>query len=180
MQRICRHILVLLLLTAAPQMLYADSTSQEYKLKAAFIYNFIKFIDWPDGSSDSNDRRVSVCIFGENPFADSLDQIVASGGVSGVSVSYYKKIDSGAKCHIAFVSGSEKGSIAADLAALQGRSIVTVSDIDNFVEMGGTIQLTLQEGKVRFYINEYSASRERINISSKLLTLAAKVVAEPF
>ncbi len=172
------RVLLLALLLAAPGLLAAQ-TASEYDVKAAFLYNFTKFVDWPLAAfPDPNSLK--ICVLGADPFGGSLQ------AVAGEQVANHKltvvRTESLAKptgCQILFISRSERDRLPQILAAVKGSPVLTVGDTKGFVDEGVIINFTLEGTKVRFEINTESADRAGIKISSKLLQLAKRVVPAP-
>lgn len=145
----------------------------EYQVKAAFLYNFGKFVDWPVTAEDSG-KPLVISVFGTDPFGPVLDRIVQGRLVRGRSVIIRRpiRIEELLPCQILFVSSSEKGRMPTILHALDGASVLTVGEMEGFLQLGGMIGFVVENDKVRFEINEDAARRNGLRISSKLLTLA--------
>lgn len=145
----------------------------EYRVKAAMLYNFTRFISWPDTDAD----RLRLCVTGEGPLSAALAAI--DGKRTGERILEVRgdvppaDLDG---CHMAFVSRSMERELAALLEGLGSAPVVTVSDMPRFVERGGMVELVLVEGKVRFEINIAVAEAADLRFSSKLLRLARRVV----
>jgi hypothetical protein len=168
--------LLLALLLAVPALAGAQ-TAAEYDVKAAFLYNFAKFVDWPPAAfPDPNSLR--ICVLGEDPFGKSL-QAVTDEQVGGhkLIVTRTESLAKPTGCQILFISRSERERLAQILAAVKGSPVLTVGDTDGFANRGVMINFVLEGSKVRFEINTESADRAGIKISSKLLQLAKKIVA---
>lgn len=171
-------LIVIAIFLAAPGHLFAeDGASQEYKVKAAFLYNFTLFVEWPTEAFTGNDSPLTVCILGKSPFGNAL------GGLKGKTVKTRKlavrQINSPQEiggCQVLFVSASEKMQLPNILAAVKNRNVLTVSDIDSFAEAGGIINFITLEDKVRFEVNLKAAQQARLKISSQLLKLARDVI----
>jgi hypothetical protein len=170
--------LLLALLLAVPGAAPAQ-TAEEYAVKAAFLYNFAKFVDWPPASfPDPNSLK--LCVLGDDPFGSSL-QTVAGEQVAGHKLNVVRT-DSTSKlagCQILFISRSERDHIPQVLAAIKGAPVLTVGDTQKFADDGVIINFILEGSKVRFEINTDSADRAGIRISSKLLQLARRIVTAP-
>ncbi len=152
----------------------ADEPSREYRIKAAFIYNFAKFTHWPDSSFPDVTAPLEFCVFGEDPFGGALDAI-AGKTIRGrvVAVRRVASVEAGAACHLLFISDSEARRLTGILKSLRGRPVLTIADMPDFARAGGIINLkTNQDDKVRFEINVGTAKRAGLKISSKLLNLA--------
>lgn len=174
--RICMMAMTVTLLFCNPVFSKADDIlASEYRIKAAFLYNFSRFTSWPDEvTSQTDDFR--LCVLGIDPFGEAIDAL-SGKPVHNKTVSIHK-LDSMATagyCHMVFVSVSESGRLDEVLTQLQHESVLTISDIDSFTARGGIIQLKLVNGKIRFDINIDAARRAGLDISSKLLSLATIV-----
>ena len=155
-----------------------DQQNLEYKVKAAYLYNFTKFVTWPEQAFDASpDAPLSICILGEDPFGHSLD-LLANKTARGrtVALNYLQDIRQAGRCHVLYISRSEKNSLGGILQYLGDRPVLTVSDIDGFAVKGGCIRLDIIDGKVRFNINVQAARRAQLKMSAKLLELARVVI----
>ena len=150
----------------------------EYQLKAAFIYNFAKFIDWPPTAFPDEQSPFVIGILGDNPFGNDLVQIVAGKIINDrpISVQAFHTAADAAHCQILFISTSEKKHFTEIIQSLRGHAILTVSETDGFIEAGGIVNFVLETDKIRFQIKDEAAKAARLKISSKLLSLA---VASP-
>src|SRR5258708_1835212 len=149
----------------------------EYQVKAAYMLNFLKFVEWPgDPNADIHERWI-IGIVGENPFRDELTQIITGKTVQGheLEVSQFQPGEDFRDCRVLFISASEKKRLPTTLGALNGSSVLTVGDMDHFIESGGMIQFVMEEKRVRFAIDISASSRARLKVSSKLLSLARTV-----
>ena len=162
---------------AAPQAGHAQHSPTEYQVKAAYLFNFLKFVEWPDDSSADLHGKWVIGVVGENPFGDILAQAVYGKTVQGheLQVRSFQSTEDLRACHILFISASEKKRLPSILTALGGSSVLTVADMDNFNASGGMIQFVMEDGSVRFVINVGTTSRARLKVSSKLLSLARVV-----
>ncbi len=152
----------------------AEGPSREYRIKAAFIYNFAKFTRWPAGSFSDAEAPLDFCIYGEDPFGGAFDA-VAGNTIRGrrVAVRRIAAIEASAGCHLLFISDSEAGRLTGILAALNDRPVLTVADMPDFARAGGIINLkTTADDQLRFEINTSTARRAGLRFSSKLLSLA--------
>jgi hypothetical protein len=171
-------LLALALLLAVPGIAPAQAV-QEYDVKAAFLYNFTKFVDWPpEAFPDPNSLK--ICVLGDDPFGGSL-QAVAGEQVANhrLTVVRTDSISKPGGCQILFISHSERDRLPQILAAVKGSPVLTVGDTKGFVDDGVIINFTFDGSKVRFEINTESADRAGLRISSKLLQLAKRVVSAP-
>ena len=148
--------------------------SREYRIKAAFIYNFAKFTRWPAGSFSDDEASLDFCMYGEDRFGGAFDA-VAGNTIRGrrVAVRRIATIEASAGCHLLFISASEAGRLTGILAVLSDRPVLTVADMPDFARAGGIINLkTTEENRLRFEINTGTARRAGLRFSSKLLSLA--------
>jgi hypothetical protein len=152
----------------------------EYELKAVFIYNFIKFTEWPPAKLGKSDEPFIIGILGKDPFGGALDKVVEGDTLydKRVVVRRYARVDDVVVSHALFISFSEEQSIAAVLKLLdgQGASILTIGETENFAKRGGVIGLRKENKKVVFGINLIAANRAGLNISAQLLKIAKDVV----
>jgi hypothetical protein len=170
---------IFILLIAASAVLVAGvsparaDASREYQLKAAFLYNFAQFVEWPADAFASGDAPIVIGVLGDNPFGGALEQAVRGKSVNGrgIQIRYYPSIESIDRCHVLFVSSSQRFNTAAVLQKA-GDSTLTVGDYDGFTRDGGLFRFLTEANKVRFEVNLDAAQRSRLKISSKLLKLA--------
>jgi len=148
----------------------------EYQVKAAFLYNFAKFIEWPERVFSSSTAPLNICVLGKNPFDASLDDI-RDKTVRGrpLSIRMNPGIEKLGQCHILFISASEKNQLSQIIQGLNNAGILTVADMEGFTSAGGMINLVLQDNKVSFDINLKSARLAGLKMSSQLLKLAHTV-----
>ncbi len=152
----------------------AAETSREYLIKAAFLYNFAKFTEWPAGSFPDSAAPLDVCVFGEDPFGGALESI-AGKTIRGRRVAVHRVASSeaAAACHLLFISASEATRLAGILESLRDRPVLTIAEIPGFARSGGIINLkTNSDDRIRFEINAGTAKRVGLRLSSKLLNLA--------
>jgi hypothetical protein len=183
-----------LFLWAAAQPARADDiTSREYHVKAAFVYNFLKFVDWPKAKMGDSNEPIVISIIGDDVFQDAFD-VLEQKTVDGreVTVKHFKGLErlekagqkdpSGLhpeivairKSHLLFVCPSEKQRKAEILKSVEGHNILTVADTEGFLEAGGIINLLMEDEKVRFEVNLTTAKQADLQIRSKLLRLAKR------
>ena len=146
----------------------------EYQVKAFFLYNFARYVQWPAQSFKAANDPIVICILGQNPFGSALDQAVTGKAVEGrpFVVRQISDIQPGGNCHILFVNSSERKRFRSVAGRLKGSGVLTVGETQGFTADGGVINFKLEDGKVRFEIDVDAAGRERLHISSKLLSLA--------
>ena len=165
-------ILSLSLVSLMPASSLADNIS-EYTIKAAFIYNFARFTEWPDESDE-----LRVCVYGDDPFGPAIDKLNGER-IKGrtIEVVRTKSINDVKSCHIAFMNiiPPERRLFARALRDIQGASVLTISDAEGVIDFGVMIGLRIDNDKVAFDVNHTVAKASNIGISAKLLRLA-KVV----
>ena len=165
---------VLAALISSQTPLFAQSVSAA-ALKAAFLYNFVKFTDWPSDSLAPG-QKLLLCITGDDAVADGLQQTIKAHPMIGEHEVTAHAVNADDKrlrsCHLLYVGGLYQKGFIQVLEGLKGVPVFTVSDRDAFTESGGVAQLILENDHVRFAVNPMAAERARLRISSKLLTLA--------
>jgi hypothetical protein len=149
----------------------------EYQVKAAYLYNFGRFVQWPTNSAASNDSPFTICVLGQDPFGPVLDSTLAGESLGGkpVMTKRIAKPQEASDCRILFINSKEEGRLQEILAGLNGAAILTVSDMPAFSRRGGMIQFVLDGDKVRFEINLTSAEAAKLVLSSELLKVATSV-----
>jgi hypothetical protein len=154
----------------------AAAAAPEYQVKAAFLYNFARFVEWPQDAVGPTDA-FRICIVGEDPFGDLLDQAVHGKTVHDrpVEVVHPDDVDV-IRCHIVFFASSGAPALPRILTALGGRGILTVGETEDFTRAGGVIAMRVEESKVRFDVNVDAAQRAGLRVSSQLLKLASRVI----
>jgi hypothetical protein len=169
-----RWILAVLVVLGNCAHSYAQSDPPEYQIKAAFLFNFVKFVDWPADTFKDEKQPITFCTVGQDPFRGTLDEVV-SGKMSGnhsIRVQHYKLPQDILGCHILFIGSQQKKYIAAVLARLKHAPVLTVGDSEGFVQQGGIIGFVWEEDKLRFNINLGAARAAQLTLSSKLIYLA--------
>jgi len=167
--------LALAMLTCAAFAGDLPDASDEYHVKALFLYNFAKFVEWPNPLPGDG---ISIGILGDDPFGDMLTQAIAGKTVNGHGFNVrHVKPEQARQCQIVFVAASERKHLRAVLDSVAGSPILTVGDMHGFAQSGGMIDFEIVDSKVRFEVNIEAAERARLKLSSKLLSLA-KIVRE--
>jgi hypothetical protein len=151
----------------------AAPTAQQ--VEAVFLFYFSQFVDWPAGAFAGERSPVVICVLGDDPFDGALDQAVAGERVNGrpILVRRLQSIAGAADCQILYISASEAAELPRILDRLKGRNVLTVSDLDHFVESGGMIRFVLIDRHVRLRVNARAAQAAGLTLSSKLLRAAA-------
>src|SRR5436190_7483234 len=167
---------LLLLRVGAPANAQEDSQPTEYQIKAAFIFNFAKFVESPAAAFPKPSSPIIVGVLGENPFHDALEKTIKNKTVDEhpVVIREFRAATDATNCHILFISSSEKARLAQILKQLNGRSVLTISEMPGFTEAGGMINFVLEGTKIRFQINNDAANDAGLKISAKLLGLGLR------
>lgn len=176
------RVLVLILavtLSLSHPALAQQVRSTEQQVKAAYLFNFGKFVRWPVDRAASDDA-IEICVLGKDPFGAVLDSTVAGETIEGrvIKVRRPLRAQDTASCNILFVSLSEQNQLGPILKLAEQSGILTVSDIPNFAEHGGVIGFVTLQARIRFEVNRDAAERSRLTLSSELLKVASQVIAK--
>jgi len=153
-------------------------TASEYQVKAAFLFNFAKFVEWPASSFSDASAPLRICVFGRDPFGEELRNITKEKTVNGhkLEVSQVLDLQVARTCQVLFIASSETARLKQILESLRGTDALTVGDTKGFVEQGGMINFVLENSRVQFEVNRKAAEQGGLKISSKLLSVAKLVV----
>jgi hypothetical protein len=170
--------MLLALVAAAPGRAQAPPAPTEYQVKAIFLFNFSQFVDWPAAAFADDSSPLVIGVLGSDPFGTTLDEIVRGETVNGrpLAVQRYESVQQIDACHILFIGRSHDKQLAAVLAALEGRNVLTVGDFEGFARRGGMIRFMTVGNKIRLRVNLAAAQEAKLTISSKLLR-PAEIVA---
>lgn len=183
-------LLGLVLLLVCQNCCSAQSAQyKEYEIKAAFIYNFLKFVDWPPDKPVFNRGEITIGIIGQDHFAGAFDAFkdkqVKDCNVTVRRFESFEKLQNApaqqraenlGQCHILFICDSERSRIPEIIKLVSQQGVLTVSDTDRFLQAGGVINFVLEDNKIRFEINATAAERAKLEMRSQLLRLAKDVV----
>lgn len=166
-------LLAIPLLRVSAEVTVAD----EYQVKAVFLLNFTKFVEWPAQMFKSDNDPVAICVLGENPFGSTLKEAVRGKMVGNrtLTVRQIAAAKDAAGCHILFLAIADGNRARAALAELSGRGVLTVGEADDFITAGGIVRFMLKDERVRLEINAGAAEKVSLKISSKLLSIAETV-----
>jgi hypothetical protein len=150
------------------------SAPTEYEVKAALLYNFAKFVSWPDSAFEDARAPFIIGVLGDDPFGDILERTVNDRrvGERPFVIRRWTRVEDARPCHILFVSASEQKRVPRLIQGIAGANIFTVGDVEGFAERGGIADFEMDGKRVRIEINPKSADRAKLHISSKLLALA--------
>jgi hypothetical protein len=155
-------------------------SATEYQVKAAFLFNFAKFVEWPADAFPGADAPLQICVLGQDPFGQEFENVIAEKTINGhrIEVIHPSGVPQAKACQIIFVDSSVRQQARSILRDLRGSSVLTVGDTPGFAGMGGIINFVLDDGRVRFEINVKAAERARLKISARLLTVAKFIVTD--
>lgn len=155
----------------------AQGSSNEAEVKAAFVYNFLKFVDWPPHALARSDQPISIAIVGEGAVADAVESLLEGKnvGMHPLVVVRVKAGDPLPDVHAVFVTGADKDKAHRTLGNKGTAAILTIGDDDQFATRGGIIGLYVEDRRVRFEVNTGAADATGLRVSSRLLALARLV-----
>jgi hypothetical protein len=150
----------------------------EYQVKAAYLYGFGRFVEWPPTAAVSADGAFVLCVLGDDPFGRLLDQVTEGGALKNqpVSVRRIERPEDGTDCDTLFVSASEQPRLPRILSVLGRRPVLTVGDSPEFAQRGGMIGFSMEGSRVRFTVNLTAAQDAGLMLQSELLRVAASVL----
>lgn len=169
--------LMALVAALAPAAPAAAQAAGEYDVKAAFLYNFAKFVEWPSNAFDAPGSPMTLCIVGRDPFGEALDTLVRGETLQGRPMTVHRTRDllEIRDCHVVFLSRTETARQDEILDTVRGVGVLTVGEGDSFLRDGGIIRFVIEANRVRFEVNLDAAERNGLKLSSKLLRLARSV-----
>lgn len=149
----------------------------EFQIKAAYIYNFGKFVKWPAVAPANQSGSFTICVLDGDPFGATLGSTLAGETVGGkpVAVRHVEKAQDASVCHILFIGSAQGKDLKGILSALDEDAVLTVSDIPDFSKRGGMIQFVLVGDRLRFEINLDGAEKSHLVFPSELLKVAVAV-----
>lgn len=176
--RICWKALIaglLLLLCGAP-LAGAQAVSED-QVKAAYLYSFAKFVEWPAGTFTGPSDPIRLCILNSRSFQAQLNKIAGNKQIAGhpVLVIFVQDAKQARGCHELFIDSSQSQGTPQIIDALRGTSVLTVGDTNSFVEQGGIINFIVQEDHVQFQVNQKAALKAGLRMNSQLLSVARHV-----
>jgi hypothetical protein len=162
-----RRLVGALIVASAVAPMQAQDTALEYQVKAAYLYNFVKFIEWPAGALSAT---LTICTAGSNPFGGTLDDLVRGETIDGHAIAARTIQRPQADCDVVFVPRA----VAAGeyLRAARTAPVLTVGESADFIAQGGIVNFVRDAGMIRFEIDQDAARRAGLQISSRLLRLA--------
>lgn len=173
--RRCATVLVaLVVLTGATPTWPLATPSVEYQVKAAFLLNFAKFIEWPRDAFHGETAPIALCVFTYDPFGNALDEILRGKNINGREVVGRRtsELPELKDCQVVFLSDKADKRLSEVLNSLKGSSVLVVGEGEDFAERGGAVQFFLDDKKLRFAVNVDAVQRAGLTVSSKMLALA--------
>jgi hypothetical protein len=154
------------------------SASGEYEVKAAFLFHFGQFVDWPEETFKDASSPITYCTIGGNPFHGALDASLNGKtiGARPLRVQHFQQPQDMRGCQVLFIGVEEKKLLPAILAGVKGNPVLTVGESEHFAQEGGMISFLLEDNKIRFEINLETAQKAKLRISARLLALAKTVI----
>lgn len=170
---------VLLCALAAPAHAQPKEISDEYRVKAVFLFNFAQFVEWPAGAFVTTKAPFVIGLLGDDPFGPYLDELVSGEkvGEHPFVIERYQNPRDATHCHILFISRSQSGELDKILPVLNGKNVLTISDAESFTRHGGMVRFVTENGKIRLRISVDTAKSSGLTISSKILRPATIVGA---
>lgn len=167
----------LALLCMSPLTSVAQRTT-DIRLEAAYIYNFAKFVEWPPFKFPNSSTPVRFCVLNDFAFQSELNRALSARTISGrtLEVALLRDASQALQCHVLFINAAQERQVEHLLKPLRSASVLTVGETDGFLDEGGMINFSLQNDQVQFRINRKAAQEANLYLSSRLLSLAKKVV----
>ncbi len=178
--RLCHALILGLMLGLAHPGLAQKNSPSEYEIKAAMIYRFAQFLEWPTDLFESNQSPLHICIAGPEPFGNSIDLVLKdqSVGTHKLLILRHPQVATATNCHLIFISRGQASETEKLLALLKGRPVLTIGEEDDFAKKGGHIRLYLQENKLRFDINLAAMERSGLKMHSQVMKLATRITLD--
>ena len=179
--QLARIIATVLWLLIAASSALGQAMAGEYQVKAAYLYNFGRFVEWPAKLTTANTGSFAICVIGEDPFGPALDTTLASETIGNQKVAARRisSLQESVDCQILFISSSEAKRLNKIIEALGNSAVLTVSDIPQFLQRRGMIQLLMEGNRIRFEVNLAATQRASLTLSSELLKVATAVRKNP-
>ena len=174
-------LLALANVAVAGAVMAQPGASKEYQIKAAFLFNFAQFVEWPAAAFDGAEAPIRFCVMGENPFGGTLEQLVRGETINQrqLVVQSAADVQEASNCHLLFISNSEQTRMGEILTGLGPGAVLTVSEVEKFAEHGGTLNFFMENNRIRFEVNPASAKRQGLRLSAQLLKLGRIVEERP-
>jgi hypothetical protein len=167
-------IYLVLLIIPVSYTIIGQSQPTEYEVRAAFLYNFIKFVKWPRQVFKSSQDPIVIGIIGQDPFGNTLDTMIKERTIQSkkIIIKRYHRHEDVRYCHVLYMGLREKRYQVAILKHLEGIPVLTIGDFEDFTRLGGMIKFIVADNQVGFEINLEAVEKSNLEISAKLLKLA--------
>lgn len=177
---ICSYLLLLtagLLAMLGGELARAQAISED-QVKAAYLYNFAKFVEWPKGSFPDASSPIRLCVLNDPSIELQLSQIVKDKQISGRSIAVVpiESAEQGRSCQILFINSAHNWQLEHVIKVLQGASVLTVGEATGFVEQGGIVNFVTENDQVHFQVNDRAATQCKLHMSARLLSVAKLVI----
>jgi YfiR/HmsC-like len=181
MRRPAALFAALALLTTISSAGAQNAKSGEYEIKAAFLFHFAQFVDWPAEAFEQADSPITYCTIGADPFEGALDAALKgkTHGSRAFAVRHLASWENVQACQLLFIGAAENKHTTAALASVEKRATLTVGETEHFAADGGMIGFCFEDNKIRFEINVRAAEQANLKISARLLALAKTVIGGP-
>jgi hypothetical protein len=179
-----RRVLIGVLLSIAP---LADAAGQprqpptEQEVKAVFLFHFTRFVTWPPNVLADRERPFAICIFGDDPFAETLEAVVAGERVEGKPIRIVRSVSASQapSCQLLYVTESREGPVRSLLDRLAAAPVLTVGESEQFLDHGGMVRFVTRRNRVQLEIDPDTTARAGLKVSSRLLSLARRPPGKP-
>lgn len=172
------RIFAVLLLLVSPAVAANAGDDKSSLVKAAFIYNFVKFVEWPAPKKISTLSQIDICALGDSSI-NRTGNVFQAASTDKLKLNLVSEKDWKAApdhCHILFIGQSEAAQVQQIVAGLKTSPVLTVSDSDDFVEHGGMIGFVVSDNKIRIAVNSKAVSSAGLRVDAQLLEIALKVI----
>ena len=174
----CLRLAAALLLLAMGVHQPRAEVMTEDQVKAAYLYNFAKFVEWPTEEFSSPDAPMQFCVLDDRPIESGLNQLTKDKKIEGhpLSVATVQNAEAARDCHIVFISSTQAASVRRIIDTLHDKRALTVGETQGFLDSGGMINFVMENDHVRFEVNHRAAVKAGLHISSRLLVVAKRVI----
>lgn len=178
--RLCHALILGLLLGLATPGFAQKASPSEYEIKAAMIYRFAQFLEWPTNLFETSQSPLHICIAGADPFGSSIDVVLKDQriGTRNLLIMRHPVPITATNCHLIFIRGGQTTETEKLLALLYAKPVLTIGEDEDFAKKGGHIRLYLQENKLRFDINLAAMERSGLKMHSQVMKLATRITLD--
>lgn len=171
-----RKVLLIAWILAIPALQAQSSTPTDYDVKAAYLFNFGRFVEWP-AHTLSDGTAFTFCILGRDPFGANLDRLLARETIDGKNIAVKRILTAheASGCQVLFMGAEQESHVSKVIEELDKEAVLTVSDVPKFSDRGGMIQFVTEGNRVRFSVNLSATQRAGLTLSSDLLKVATSV-----